>query len=79
MATDETLPLVLRKLGNLQKLELRDLDWSTLTVDLIQLLCWVLELPSITMLAIARSHFARLGDFFNFIFSCQRSNRPRII
>jgi hypothetical protein len=71
MATDETLPLVLRKLGNLQALDFTDLRWSTFTVDLRQSLCWVLQLPSITRLGIETGSFRNLDDFFNFISHAQ--------
>jgi hypothetical protein len=63
MATDETLPLVLRKLGSLQKLECVDLYWSTLTVDLRQSLYCVLQRPSITTLTIQSGHFRSSEDF----------------
>jgi hypothetical protein len=68
---DETFPSVLRKLGNLQKLELVGLRWSTLTVDLKQSLCWALQLPSITRLGIEGGSFRSLDDFFNFISHAQ--------
>jgi hypothetical protein len=68
---DETFPLLLRKLGNLQKLELVGLRWSTLTVDLKQSLCWVLQLPSITRLGIRGGSFRSLDDFFSFISHAQ--------
>ncbi|KAF8520857.1 hypothetical protein JB92DRAFT_2894038 [Gautieria morchelliformis] len=67
MATDETVPLVLRKLGNLWKLDVTPLRWNTLTVELRQSLRWLLQLPSITMLQIAMGHFISFDDFFNFV------------
>jgi hypothetical protein len=67
MATDETLPSVLRKLGNVQNLVIQELHWSTLSVDLRQSLSWVLQLPSITELRIGNGHFGSDDDFLNFI------------
>jgi hypothetical protein len=67
MEVDETLPLVLRKLGNLQKLEFWELHWTTFTVDLRQSLRWVLQLPSITMLKMHGGHFGSLDELSNFI------------
>jgi hypothetical protein len=67
MATDETLPSMLRKLGNVQKLLIHQLRWSTLSVDLRQSLGWVLQLPSITVLQIGSGHFGSDADFLNFI------------
>jgi hypothetical protein len=64
---DRALPLVLRKLGNLQKLQLWDLHWSTFTAELRQSLRWVLQLPSVTMLQIHSGRFGSLDDFANFI------------
>jgi hypothetical protein len=64
---DETLPLVLRKLGNLEKIEFQWLYWRKLTTDIKQSLRWVLQLPSITMLKLIGGHFESLDDFFNFI------------
>ncbi|KAF8495360.1 hypothetical protein JB92DRAFT_3146955 [Gautieria morchelliformis] len=67
MAADETLPLVLRKLGNLQEIDIRPLRWSTLAVELRQSICWVLQLPSITKLAIGSGRFRSFNDFLNFV------------
>jgi hypothetical protein len=67
MTTDETLPSVLRKLGNLQKLHVLVMRWSTLSVDLRQSFSWILQLPSITELHIGSGHFGSDDDFVNFI------------
>jgi hypothetical protein len=67
MTTHSSLPLVLRNLKNLQNLEFQTLRWSTLPVDLKNSLCWVLQLPSITMLKLSIDHFSRFDDFFNLI------------
>jgi hypothetical protein len=67
MATDETLPSMLRKLGNLQKLEVRELRWSTFAADLRQSLCWVLQLPSMIVLDIGDARFRSLDDFSKLI------------
>ncbi|KAF8479451.1 hypothetical protein JB92DRAFT_1810116 [Gautieria morchelliformis] len=47
---------VLRKLSKLQKIELYQLDWSLMTVDLRQSLRWVLMRPSVTFLTLNITH-----------------------
>jgi hypothetical protein len=61
--SDSSLPLVLRMLTSLTRLELRRLKWNQLQLDLRQSLYAVLELPSLTYLEIKRSHFSSIGDF----------------
>ncbi|KAF8508005.1 hypothetical protein JB92DRAFT_3121338 [Gautieria morchelliformis] len=56
---------VLRKLSKLQRIELYQLDWSILTVDLRQSLRWVLMLPSVTFLTLNITHHESDSvDFF---------------
>jgi hypothetical protein len=67
MAIDETLPSMLRKLGNVRKLVIQEPRWSTFSVDLRQSLSWVLQLPSITELHIGSGDFGSEDKFLNFI------------
>ncbi|KAF8472891.1 hypothetical protein JB92DRAFT_1915609 [Gautieria morchelliformis] len=60
------LSLVLRKLTHLQKLKISGLDWRLLTRDFRQLLCQVLELPSMAFVSITKAQF-RMADLTNFI------------
>jgi hypothetical protein len=62
IATDETLPLLLRQLTNLARLEFRRLSWDSLGSDLKESLCAVLENPRMTYLEIGEAHFGNLDN-----------------
>ncbi|KAF8481462.1 hypothetical protein JB92DRAFT_3038006 [Gautieria morchelliformis] len=64
---DEPLPPLLRKLTQVQKLEIEALAWKDLSRDLRQSLCLVLELPSMTSVCLYSAQFNFMDDFMNFI------------
>jgi hypothetical protein len=50
-------------LTDLQRIELRRLQWSELPPDLRRSICSALELPSLVFLEIELSDFASMDDF----------------
>ncbi|KAF8472894.1 hypothetical protein JB92DRAFT_1915817 [Gautieria morchelliformis] len=65
-AIDEPLAPLLRKLTHVQKLKISRLAWSDLPGDFRQLLCQVVELPSVAFVCFTNTHFIP-DDFTNFI------------
>ncbi|KAF8472895.1 hypothetical protein JB92DRAFT_3134882 [Gautieria morchelliformis] len=65
-ATDEPLAPLLRKLTHVQKLKISRLAWSDLPGDFRQLLCRVVELPSMVFVCFTKIQFIP-DDFTNFI------------
>jgi hypothetical protein len=64
---DKTLPLLLRKLRKLERIEFKRLEWDTLPVELKDSVCSVLELPTLASLEIQIGHFAGMDDFADFL------------
>lgn len=67
IGTDQTLPLVLRSLTNLKRIEFTRLLWNDLPLDLRRSICGVLELPSLTVIEIEDSRFACMHDFLSIL------------
>jgi hypothetical protein len=70
--TDQTLPLVLRSLTNLKRIEFRRLYWNDLPLDLRRSIGSVLELPSLTFIEIENAHFAGMDELVGLL---QRARR----
>jgi len=68
ISKDQTLPLVVRMLPKLKKIEFRRLYWNTLAADLRQSIRFVLELPSMESLEIKKGRFASMDDFARFLY-----------
>jgi hypothetical protein len=64
---DKTLPLLLRVLSKLERIEFRRLEWDTLPVELKNSVFSVLELPTLASLEIQIGHFAGVDDFADFL------------
>jgi hypothetical protein len=64
---DKTLPLLLRMLSKLERIEFKRLEWDTLPVELKDSVCSVLELPTLASLEIQIGHFAGMDDFAGFL------------
>ncbi|KIM75061.1 hypothetical protein PILCRDRAFT_13876 [Piloderma croceum F 1598] len=65
--TDQTLPLVLRKLTKLVKMEFRCLRWYPLSLDLRRSISSAFELPSLTTVEIDYGLFPNIDDFSNLL------------
>ena len=72
LSISETLPLFLRKLGNLEKLSLYtipdDVYWGDLDLDLRQAVFWVFQLPSM-QLADIHCPFVNMNELTSFFIS----------
>jgi len=70
--TDQTLPLVLRSLTNLKRIEFRRLYWNDLPLDLRRSIGSVLELPSLTFIEIENAYFVSMDELVGLL---QRARR----
>jgi hypothetical protein len=64
---DKSLSPLLLKLTRVQRLKIRGMDWNVLPGDFAELLCRVLQLPSMTYVDIDDARFICMDDFTNFI------------
>jgi hypothetical protein len=64
---DQSLSPLLLKLTRVERLKISGVDWNELPGDFAELLCRVLELPSITFVGIDDARFISMDDFTNFI------------
>jgi hypothetical protein len=64
---DQSLSPLLLKLTRVKRLKIRGMDWNELPRDFAELLCRVLELPSMAFVDIDKAEFDCMDDFTNFI------------
>jgi hypothetical protein len=67
IGSDQSLPLVLRSLTNLNKIEFRRLCWTSLSLDLKQSITSVLELPSLTFIVIEDGSFVDIDHLLSLL------------
>jgi hypothetical protein len=66
-STDHTLPVLLRMLVKLEKLQFHRLNWTDFPEDLKQSICSVLELPTLSILEVEQGRFNGMGEFTSFL------------
>jgi hypothetical protein len=67
VSTDPTLPLLFRMLVKLERIQFHRLSWSEFPEDLRQSICFVLALPTLSILEIEKGHFNGMGEFKSFL------------